>query len=213
MARSRKSSSSRPTSANPHALTVTHGKNAAFIGGFYVTLGERFIFQRFDNIVPARFFIEKMIAGQEYSWDIWAPCNGVSYPVIRTASGLTIRGAGLEEAMEYELTNDDHTFVFPEPYGWYDTWALRGTKDSLPTQTQTQTDVPKEPKAPKPERPARPSKEGLTTIQQICADNKWDPKHARAALRKAKIEKPDAGWAFPPSDVQRITKAIKEHMK
>ena len=212
MARKR-STSSRPTTSNPHALTVTHGKNAAFIGGFYVTLGERFIFQRFDNIVPARYFIEKMIANQEYVWDIWAPCNGVSYPVIRTSSGLTIRGAGLEEAMEYELTDEDRVFVFPEPYGWYDTWALRGTKDYVPEVKEVkEPKEPKETKEPKIEKP-KVDKTGLITVAKICADNKWDPKHARAALRKAKIEKPEAGWAFPQSEVPRITKAIKDNLK
>lgn len=215
MARKR-STSSRPTNDNPHALTVTMRKGATFTGGYYVTMGERFIFQRFDNIVPAYHFLKKMIAGQEFVWDTWSPARGITpEPMIRTALGLTIRGAGLEEALEFEPSDHDLTFVFPEPYSWYDTWPLRGTKDltAAPAPTTTTTDEPKAPKAPKPVKVERPSKEGLVTVAQICADNKWDPKHARAALRKANIEKPEAGWAFPPSDVARITKAIKDNLK
>lgn len=198
--------------------------------GLYVTFGRRFIYQSFDGIVPAKHFIDKMIAGDTYVWEQWSPATGIKpEPMIRTARGVTIRGAGLENALEYEYqSQSEREFVFPEPYGWYDTWAARGPDETeapapeyVPSYYDHETGkvvkpgkTPTEaPVAKKTEKPARPSKEGLVTVQQIAQDNKWDAKHARAALRKAKIDKPAVGWCWSPAEVKRITDLIRKNIK
>lgn len=201
--------------------------------GLYVYLGKRFMFQSFDTLCTAKHFITLMIDGDDFTWDIWAPARGIGpEPMIRTARGLTIRGAGLEAAMEYEFESDaERSFIFPEPYNrMYEFFPRRGTEETEPTppapvETKYDPDtgevikmragkpiVKAEPK-PKKEPKPKVDKTGLTTVQEIAVTLKADPKHCRAALRKAKVEKPAVGWAFPKADVARITKLIKDNLK
>ena len=71
-----------------------------------------------------------------------------------------------------------------------------------------------EPAKEQPKRESkRPSREGLVSVSDIAKEMKLSPKEARAALRRAKTDKPDVGWAFPPSEVDKIKKAIKENLK
>lgn len=202
-------------------------------GGFYVYFGERFTFQSFPHIVGAKRFLDMLIQGDEVRWgtfpnDVTGPIAGMKpEPMLITASGVKVRGAGLEEAMEYEYQGDEASYVFPEPYQrQYESFVARGPIDTEPKQIARPEPVydhetgklvrptkERKPKAPKVEKPARPSKEGLVTVQDIAKKNGWDAKHARAALRKAKVEKPAVGWAFPTADVAKITKLIKENLK
>lgn len=65
-------------------------------------------------------------------------------------------------------------------------------------------------KKDKAEKKPRASKDGLTTLAEICTTLKIDPRDARAALRAAKIDKPDAGWAWANAkaapDIEAIVK-------
>ena len=61
--------------------------------------------------------------------------------------------------------------------------------------------------------PKRPSREGLVSVSSISEGLKISPKEARAALRRAKIEKPEVGWAWSPSEVEDIKKKISENLK
>lgn len=62
----------------------------------------------------------------------------------------------------------------------------------------------------RPEGVPKPSREGLTSVGDIATSLKVHPRIARAALRAAKVPKPDVGWAFATVDVARITKIIKD---
>jgi len=68
--------------------------------------------------------------------------------------------------------------------------------------------VVREPK-PKRERVPRASREGLTTIQDLAAELDMKPRDARAKLRKAKIPKPDAGWAWADDDLEDIKTILR----
>ncbi len=52
------------------------------------------------------------------------------------------------------------------------------------------------------------SKDGLVTIAEICNELGMNPRDARKILRN-KVEKPDAGWAWPKSEVASIKKMLK----
>lgn len=68
-------------------------------------------------------------------------------------------------------------------------------------------------RAERASRPPRPSREGLISVGDIAASLKVLPRVARAALRAAKMPKPDVGWAFAATDVPRITKIIKDALE
>jgi hypothetical protein len=65
----------------------------------------------------------------------------------------------------------------------------------------------------KRESKPKASKEGLVTVQMIAVALKIDPRDARAALRKLKIEKPDAGWAWPQAEAKKVQEQIKGAIK
>lgn len=184
----------------------------------YIYYGERFMHQHFPTLCVGKHLLELLISGDTYKWETWPKRKtpGIDpEPLLVTARGIEIRGAGLEAAMEYEYKNDEErNFVFPAPYDrMFETWALKGPKETERTEPKAKVQRSTEPRPVVEPKAPRPSKDGLITVQKIAEDNKWDPKHCRAALRKAKVEKPEAGWAFPQSEVARITQLIKENLK
>lgn len=197
--------------------------------GLYVYYGKGFIYQTFDTLCTARHFIDLMIDGDEYTWEVWSPAKGISpEPMIKTARGLTIRGAGLENAMEYEFQSAaEREFVFPAPYDqMYRVFPQKGPEEDdiapppapepvwdAATHTLIKPAKPARVTKPKAEPKPKVDKTGLVLVADIAKKHGWDAKHVRAALRKAKVEKPAVGWAFPQSEVERITKTIKENLK
>lgn len=64
----------------------------------------------------------------------------------------------------------------------------------------------------------RPRGDNVTTLQELCADEKVEPKDVRGLLRKRGIEKPDGGWAWPKGDdriggIMDVIKAVKRGEK
>lgn len=56
---------------------------------------------------------------------------------------------------------------------------------------------------------AKPARVGFT-IQQLCEKLKIEPSDARKALRKAKVEKPEAGWVWPTeAEAMAVWKSVK----
>ncbi len=208
----------------PYYLTPTPKNNRNMFGYYVQNLErDRFTYQHFATMYAAKHFILMMIDGDEFKWDVWQPNqSAIAQPMIRTERGLTIHGHRLEDVMEHEFTAEEAAFVFPEPMLSSFTRFPRLGKEAPPApdtsievvdaETGEVTKV-KPPRAPKPEKPARPSKEGLITVQAIAEAMKIDPKHARAALRKAEVAKPEAGWAFPPKEAKAIAKTIADNLK
>lgn len=191
--------------------------------GFYVSIlgTDRLIYQYFATAYAAKHFVNLMIADRPFKWMKSDTIEIETEQSTLRVRGTTIAGVNaLEDALEHEFTDEEEDFTFPNDLGR----MYRAFSKGRPTvglneeqvdkdgsiDDRTQAKPAKEPKAPKE---PRPSKEGLVTVQQIAEDNKWDAKHVRAALRKAKIEKPAVGWAFPPSEVKAITKLIKDNIK
>lgn len=59
------------------------------------------------------------------------------------------------------------------------------------------------------ERAPRASRDGLTTLTSICAEQGVEAGDVRAALRGMKIEKPASGWAWDGPVPDYVAKAIK----
>jgi hypothetical protein len=60
---------------------------------------------------------------------------------------------------------------------------------------------------------AKPSREGVTTLQAVCAALKIEPKEARTALRKAAIPKPAGGWQWSDAQAVPDIKALVDKLK
>lgn len=199
-------------------------KSTKPIYGFYVTYGQRFMFQHFAALYAAKAFINLMLQGDDYT--------RVDDFNIKTARGVSIRienptgrkGPSLfDTVLNYQMTPQEQEFEFPErllsAYRPFPNSPLLTSKpqqspnDETPDNDQ-QTPTKATQRAPKPAQPARkPKPEGLVTVASIADELKIDAKQARQALRKAKIDKPEHGWAFTPDQVPAITAAIKEHLK
>lgn len=198
--------------------------------GFYVSRPEqdRFIYQYFQSLYAAKHFLDILIQDHKPTW-----LNSDRLTIDTPTGTILIRGVthkginSLEAAMEHTYTKEEAAFSFDDTHqAMYQSFALgqtptpeearvmdvEGTIDHRASTKPPSIKPASTPREPKPKQP-RASKDGLVTIQQIASDNNWDAKHCRAALRKAKIEKPESGWAFPTSDVPRITKAIKDNLK
>lgn len=66
----------------------------------------------------------------------------------------------------------------------------------------------------KTKRENKPSpREGLVSASDIAAELELSPKEVRACLRRGKEPKPDVGWAWDPSEVDRIKQVIRDHAK
>lgn len=81
----------------------------------------------------------------------------------------------------------------------------------------SETDTPHEPANETREKNRRKTRaksspavtrNGLVSISDICAEIGMNPRDARKILRN-KVEKPDAGWAWPESEVANIKKLLK----
>jgi len=141
---------------------------------------------------------------------------------------ITVEGDHLELLCEYKMTPKEKEWVPPEPYAslWpsyltdrpgqpirLDTpeapVAPKGpvrTSDKHPNPQQ----VPKRNHEVSPPKKAKVSKDGLVSIGDIAEQMKVLPRDARQILRKTKTPKPDAGWAWPKSEVEKIKGIIKK---
>lgn len=54
------------------------------------------------------------------------------------------------------------------------------------------------------------SESGTVGIQELAAENNWEPSHCRRFLRKA-MDKPGGRWNFTPEEAQKVTEMLKEY--
>lgn len=112
----------------------------------------------------------------------------------------------LEIALNYKRTKAEQAFVLPEK-----------DRKSIDHMLRPYPDVEKLTigKA-KVERASRNKPDGKhITVAQICEELGIEPRDGRAALRKAKFEKPDHGWSFPigSNEAKNAKKIIEKGAK
>lgn len=105
----------------------------------------------------------------------------------------------LKEMWEHEYTLAEMAWEMLPPYStqckkFRHVWA----PDQVPERVERRRGTP------------RASRNGMTPIADIAMACGVTARDARAAFRKAKVKKPPQGWAFPPSEVEEITKKLKE---
>lgn len=132
-------------------------------------------------------------------------------------TGLLVSSPELESIVEYKLKKDEETYQWPEPFlseitAFKNRTSIKSSKGNdhqLPDGEKRKERVPKE----KKERVPRPSKDGLISIGDIADEMKIEPRIARGILRDSKTPKPDAGWAWPKTEVDAIKALIKKGLK
>lgn len=130
---------------------------------------------------------------------------------LRAENGLFIRSSRMAEIMNHRLSKKEQQWELPTPYNGRAYFLKHGER--MEREARPAPMKKERARRPRRERKPRTSREGLVDMKQICADLDCKPRDARAVLRKAKVEKPDAGWAFPPERAEEIKAIIKKGLK
>lgn len=162
----------------------------------------------FGALYSARIYIATAIGKNEIKW------RGDDSFFVEDI-GLTVKGDGLEDIMEHELSKTEEAWELPDPYLGDATAIATGERrkvrrtalDSEGEDVKEKTKT-KEPKEPKASKKPRASADGLTTLSEICAAIGIEPRDARAILRKSNTAKPDAGWAWSAKEATSIKQLL-----
>lgn len=174
----------------------------------------------FCELYPAKYLVALVIDDREWKWK--------DDKTILCTDGTVVHSDDLEQIVEYKHTAKERQWVPPSPYygQWHNIAAgqpineKRTKASTAPTpdesanpaskRTKRPTDVPGEAKAAKT---PRPNKDGLVSVADIAEQLGKDAKECRIALRKSGTAKPDAGWAWPPAEVEAVKAVILKHIK
>lgn len=148
----------------------------------------------------ARKFLDALLEDDGIVWD--DDCT------IRSETGIVVStrwyADRMREAVEHEYTLAEMA------------WTLDSTHLAHARRFRNGPDQPRtadEPTADRPRRSSssspRASREGLVPVGDIAAALGVEARDCRAALRKLRVEKPAAGWAWPASEVEAIKARIQ----
>lgn len=180
-----------------------------------VTRQSHYNTEAFVAMYAAHIFVLAVINEREYKW--------LSSNELKVED-TTIKGDRLEDIIEYKLKPSELKWELPEPYASRAHFLATGERHTpelppnpilTPKQTRTikaQTGVKAARSKPLTNR-MRADREGLVSIQDICATLSIEPRIARGVLRKSNTPKPSHGWAFDKKEAERITKLIKDSLK
>ena len=123
--------------------------------------------------------------------------------------------AGLSELLEQEFTDQPRDWFLPTSMM---SEIARFTGDHRPAPAREPAPAkPRRAKQAEPGEPAPKTKQpsgDFTALPDICSPLGIDPKEARNILRKTNTPKPTSGrWEWPASQVEAITKLLKDNRK
>lgn len=172
---------------------------------------EGLLVQTFAACYAARRFLDLMLRGEEVVYERTTK--------LKTNSGIEIKCGYLEEILDHEYSELEAEWELPAQYvsAIYFFKHRRHPQKKQPANPidppKEQSGVEKPPPAPKRKRRPRKSRGGMVTAAMIADDIGVSPRIVRGALRSAKIEKPEGGWMWPPSQAIKITRTIKKRIK
>jgi hypothetical protein len=166
----------------------------------------------FSALYAAHRFVELLLRSESYEWQPANKALGYTDPdTIITEGNLSIRCHGLKEVLEHELSEAEREWEMPEALARQTLLVRRPfqTEETTNEDGEPVVRVKREPKEAKP----KVDRTGLTTVGEIAQQMGIEPRDARTALRKQKIEKPETGWAWDPDQVEAIKATIKAGLK
>lgn len=127
-----------------------------------------------------------------------------------TFGDIDIKSDQMDEILAHVYTPAEEAWELPIPYPGDIQAFLTGGRIGRSLGNEASSDAPKREKAPPKEKRPAIDRSKFITVQKICEDIKMDPREARAALRKAKIEKPIGGWLGDEKWAASITVILKK---
>ncbi len=123
-----------------------------------------------------------------------------------TFGDIDIKSDEMEEILAHKYTKEEEAWNLMAPYHEDVRNFLHGGRISNALDDPTQPKSARVPREPKPVK-ERIDRSQFITVQSLAEDIGIDPRDARAALRKAKIEKPSIGWMW---ENEKDTKEVKK---
>lgn len=170
----------------------------------------RLVIVSFCAVFAAKKAFEILTAGETYKW--------LNTKTVVTSGGMKITSEQLEEIVEYDFSKTEQEWDFPPSDTRNSLISARNrqatAEERIERNERLGIEAPRESvKREKKEHVPKPSRDGLITVQAIAQELNIEAGEARAILRKAKVEKPEAGWAFNDNEAKSIRDIIKKGMK
>lgn len=129
------------------------------------------------------------------------------------AGDVDIKSEQIDEILAHNYTAAEEAWELPHPFPGDIESFLTGRRISSALQGETKTTVTKEGKVER--APAKPKvdRSQFITVQSLAEEIGIDPRDARAALRKAKVEKPEGGWLGDEAWAKGIRAVLVEAKK
>lgn len=213
-----------PTLGLPTPFPASPTRQPKYVVRFENKQTGLFYLTNFCELYAAKYPVALVLDDREWVWK--------DEKTAVATDGMIVHSDDLEEIVEYKLTTKERQWVPPSPYfgQWHNIAAGQpihekrekrsqaagdNESDDAPAKREKRaTKQPREPDStPKRERTARPAKDGLVSVADVAAQLGKDPKACRIALRKSNTPKPDAGWAWPASEVDAVKAIILKHIK
>lgn len=168
----------------------------------------------FFGTYAAKHALNALLEGRTFKWknDDEIICD----------DGMSIKDSRLEELIEYDMKGAEKDWVLDDTTGNSikrfiagGSFARESKEEQVATgeKTKATKTKPEKKEREKKERIPRASKEGLVTVGDIAERLKMDAREARGILRTLKVEKPDAGWAWPDKEADAIAERIEKARK
>lgn len=186
---------SNPTRPSTHVLYISHE--------------ERLVVLAYCAAFAAKKAFETALDGDEYKW--------IDHRTIQTSRGVKIKSNELEEIVEYDFSRTEEEWDYPPTDRSSILRVVRPQtkeeRESRNSRLGVSNDNASVERPAKREKTPRPSREGLISVQSIAQELGIEAGEARQILRKAKIEKPEAGWAGDEKWANEIRTVIKKGLK
>lgn len=168
-----------------------------------VTRQQNYNTEAFVALYAAHVFVLAVINDRPFKW--------LNSNEIKIDDTLIKCEQGLEDIIEHKLTASEREWELPEPYASRAHFLATGERHAVVMPAQA--DVKAQRASNRAVGLKRQDREGMTTIQDICASLKVEPRIARGILRKTSTPKPDAGWAWSAAEAKKIEALIRKEIK
>jgi hypothetical protein len=234
MARARKShkSDEENTKATRSGLKPAYGQVGANPYVIYVAYrpedveNPKILILNFAQKYSAKFFLDQLIAGDDYEWIDPVGPKDIGRRRIKTSFGLEISmyGDDLKVLLEYELRGEEAAWeddqvrkhVARLKYGrtTEDRKRIDHVEDpDAPEEERVKGKKHKKEKKPKKEKKEKIDKTNLISANDIAKELEVEGREVRGVLRALKLVKPEGGWLFDKKTADEIREKVKKGLK